>query len=165
MFKQLRVGQGQKGKGSGIFFVGFRGVVSRDELEEPVDYFWVDDVGIDIVGEEEVIEGDVESSGGFHHNDYLRQGFKEFEEVGETFRRHGMVTRGEGFSLLIKDREMEVFLGDVNTDKMFHNTTSLNRDFLVPHTILPCGRGSIGPTNLLGVEGQRDRLPSGLKSP
>ncbi len=130
VFKQLRIGQSKECEDFGVLFVGFRGIVCRDKLEEPVNELWVDDVGINAVAEEELIQRDMESTRGLHNNHYIRQRLEEFEQLRETFRRHGMVTRGDSFSVVIKDIEMKVFLRDINADEVFHGATSLSRDFM-----------------------------------
>jgi len=129
VFEQLRIGQSKEGEDFGVLFVGFRGSVGIDKLEEPVNELRVDDVGINIVVDEKVIQRDMESSRGLHHHNWFRQGVEELKQLRETFRRHGMITRGNSFSLFIKNTEMEEFLRNINTDRVFHSATSLSRDF------------------------------------
>jgi hypothetical protein len=165
VFEQMRIGQSKECEDFGILFIGFRGVISRDKLEEPVNQLWVNDVGIDVVRDEEIIQRDVESSRGFHYNNWLGQGSKQIEQLRETFTRHGTATRGDSFHVFIKHTKMELFLRDVNTYEVFHSATSLGRVFLSLTPSSHVAGAFSSPTNLLGVEGQRDRLLWGLKSP
>jgi hypothetical protein len=165
VFKQMRIGQSKECKDLSILFIGLRGVVSTDKLEEPVNQLWVNDISVDIVRDEEIIQRDVESSRGFHHNNWLGQGSKQIEQLRETFTRHGTAARGDNFHVFIKHTKMELFLRDVNTYVVFHSATSLSRNFLSLTPSSHVAGAFSSPTNLLGVEGQRDRLLWGLKSP
>jgi hypothetical protein len=90
---------------------------------------------------------------------------KEGEKLREAFfgHREGL---GQDEVFIFEDSDVKGIFGDVNTDEGVHGSTSLCGVFLVdvPRSILPCGRGLGSLTNLLGVEGQGDRLLSRLLS-
>ncbi len=129
-FKHLRVIESKESQYFSIFFVLFRGVVSRYELEESVDNLRVKYEGLDIFFNKEAIKGNVESTRRFHNNDRVSEGFDKVKEIRETLKGHGKFTSREDFAFLCKDAEMEIILRYVNTYIMTHNATSLFSRFL-----------------------------------
>ncbi len=129
LFEELRIGQSKESEDFGIFFIGLRGVVGRDKPEEPVNELRIYEVDISVMRQEEVIEGNVKSSRGFHNNNRFSKRAKQIKKIREPFTRHRIIARRDSFSILIKDTEMEILLRDINTNKVFHGTTSLYRDF------------------------------------
>ncbi|AIH04270.1 hypothetical protein HL41_05640 [Thermodesulfobacterium commune DSM 2178] len=164
--KELGVRVSKKCKDFSVFGIRLRGVVCGEELEEPVKDFWVDNKSLNIISKEKVIKWEEESSSRFHDYDRFRVLFKDGEKLRETFLRHREVF-GEDKGLLMEDSDIKSVFRDINTDEVIHGSTSLCGVVgivKVPRSILPCGRGLGSLTNLLGVEGQGDRLLSRLLS-
>jgi len=129
LFEELRIGQSKESEDFGIFFIGLRGVVGRDKPEEPVNELRIYEVDISVMRQKEVIEGNVKSSRRFHNNNRLSKRAKQIKKLREPFTRHRIIAGRDSFSILIKDTEMEILLRDINTNKVFHGTTSLYKDF------------------------------------
>ncbi len=153
--EEFRVFEGEEGNSFGVFFIGFRGRGVIDEGVKPVDSFWVDDEGGEVVREEEVSKRDVESARGFHSDDAGIKMVDDIKERGEAFRGLREGTLFNDVSLRIKDAKVKGIFRHIGADV----------EFFVPHTNPPFWLGLLSPTNLLWFEGQRDRLPSGLGSP
>jgi hypothetical protein len=157
--KELGVRLSEECKEFSVFGVRFRGVICGDELKEAMKDFGVDDEGLDVISEEEVIEGEEESAGKFHGYDGVGELVKDGKKLRETLlgHREGL---GQDEVFFFEDSDVKGIFGDVNTDEGVHRSTSLGGVDLVdvPRSILPSGRGLESLTNLLGVEGQGDRL-------
>jgi len=95
-------------------------------------YLGIYDISLNVIADKETVKGYMVSARGFHNNNRLGQRTKEFEKLRETFRRHRIITRRDSFSIIIKDTKMEVFLRDINTNKVFHSATSFYRNFKSP---------------------------------
>ncbi|WP_456119718.1 hypothetical protein [Thermodesulfobacterium commune] len=163
--KELWIRLSEECKDFSVFGIRLRGVICGDELREAMKDFGVDDEGLDVISEKEVIEGEEESAGRFHGYDGVGELVKEGEKLREAFlgHREGL---GQDEVFIFEDSDVKGIFGDVNTDEGVHGSTSLCGVFLVdvPRSILPCGRGLGSLTNLLGVEEKIDRLLSRLLS-
>ena len=159
--EELGVRLSKEGNHFSVFGVGLRGVVCGEELGEPVEDLWIDHEGLDVIGEEEVVEREEEPACRFHGDDGVGELIEEGEELGEAFLGHGEGLGQDEF-LVLEDGDVKGVFGDVNTDVGAHSVPSLFgmgfTSFFVPRSILPCSRGLRSLTNLLGVEGQGDRL-------
>jgi len=86
-FKHLRVIKSKESQYFSIFFILFRGVVSRDKLKESVDDLGVKYEGLNTFFNKKAVKGDVESTRRFRKNDCVSKGFKKVKEIREALIR------------------------------------------------------------------------------
>jgi len=86
-FKHLRVIKSKESQYFSIFFILFRGVVSRDKLKESLDDLGVKYEGLNTFFNKKAVKGDVESTRRFHNNDCVSKGFKKVKEIREALIR------------------------------------------------------------------------------
>lgn len=123
-FKELGVTKSKESKDFGIFFILFRGIVSRDKLKESAYDLRVKDESLDVIFGEEKIKWDMESTRGFHDNNWLWERLKGVKEGFKAFKGHREVAGSNGLSRVIKDAEMKRIFRDINTYVVLHFATS-----------------------------------------
>jgi len=89
-----------------------------------MNYLRIYNISFNILADKEAVKGYVVSSRRFHNNNRLSQGFKQIKKLSETFTTGRITARRDNFSILIKDTEMKVVLGDINAYEVFHNVIS-----------------------------------------
>jgi len=132
-FKESGVIKSKERKVFGIFFVLFRGVVSRDKLKEFMYDFRVKDEGLDVIFGKEKIKWDMKSTRGFHNDNWLWERLKGVKEGFKAFKGHREVTGSNGLSGVIEDEMLKRIFRDINTYVVLHFATSDLR-FLKPLT-------------------------------
>jgi len=130
-FKELGVIKSKESKDFGIFFVLFRGVVSRDKLKEFMYDFRVKDEGLDVIFGKEKIKWDMKSTRGFQDDNWLWERLKGVKEG--AFKGHREVTGSNGLSGVIEDEMLKRIFRDINTYVVLHFASSDLR-FLKPLT-------------------------------
>jgi len=111
-----------------------------------IDELWVNNEGLEVFGDEKGSKRDVVSVGRFHNNSYGVKSLKDGEKIFEAFKGVWEGSSADNLSFLVDDTGCELIFRDINTD-VIHRLPPCYRSFseIVPHSILPCGKGFRAP--------------------
>jgi len=155
-FKEFRIFESEESDDEGIFFVGFGGIGVVNVGGEFRDSFRIDNEDRSIVLEEEVGNRDVISTRGFDNDSVRGEMFDDVKEVVKSLRGLRDRTLFEDFRGIVNNAEVKGVFGDIDA--------YVEHGYHLPLRHPPCLQGLLSPTNLLGLEGQRDGLLERLLS-
>lgn len=99
---------------------------------------------------------DVISTRGFDNDSVRGEMFDDVKEVVKSLRGVRDRTLFKDFKGIVNNAEVKGVFGDIDAD--------VEHGYHLPLRLPPCLQGLLSPTNLLGLEGQRDGLLERLLS-
>ena len=155
-FKEFRIFESEESDDEGIFFVGFGGIGVVNVGGEFRDSFRIDNEDRGIMFKEEVGNRDVISTRGFDNDSVRGEMFDDVKEVVKSLRGLRDRTLFEYFKGIVNNAEVKGVFGDIDA--------YVEHSYHLPLHHPPYLQGLLSPTNLLGLEGQRDGLLKRLLS-
>ena len=153
---EFRIFESEESDDEGIFFVSFGGIGVINVGGEFRDSFRIDNENRSIVLKKEVGNGDVISTRGFDNDNVRGEMFDNVKKVVKSLRGLRDRTLFEYFRGIVNNTEVKGVFGDIDA--------YVEHSYHLPLHHPPYLQGLLSPTNLLGLEGQRDGLLKRLLS-